>query len=302
MSTKDWLEKDYYKVLGVSNKASDAEIKKAFRKLAQQYHPDANKDNAAAEAKFKEISEAYGVVGDQKTRKEYDQARSLFGGGNRFTAGPGGPDLGDLFGGGGNISDLFGGLFSGFGSGGFTAQEAYRPVRGSDVETSAQISFTDALGGVQVTIPGVVGNVTTRIPAGVKDGQRIRVRGKGQPGSNGGSNGDLFVVVAVGTHPLFGRKGKNITIEVPISFTEAALGAEIEVPTLDRGKVRLRIPAGTQSGQTLRVRGKDSADPDLLVSVKVLIPTQLDAEATQALVNFAKIADTSDLRANLFQE
>jgi molecular chaperone DnaJ len=302
LSTKDWLEKDYYQILGVSKQASDDEIKKSFRKLAQQYHPDANKDNPAAEEKFKNISEAYGVIGNQKNRKEYDEARSLFGSGYRFTAGPGGrgPDMNDILGG-HNISDLLGGLFGGGGGfSGFGQQADFRrPRRGGDVETRAAISFTDALHGMTLTVPGLSGNVQTRVPAGVKDGQRIKLKGKGQPGADGGPDGDMFVTISVTPHRLFGRKGKSITLSVPVTFAEAALGTEIEVPTLGGGKVRLRIPAGTGNGQTFRVRGRNEGDPDLLVSVAIEVPKKLSDEARQQLAEYAKL-ESLDPRAKLF--
>ncbi|MDR1430698.1 MAG: DnaJ domain-containing protein [Propionibacteriaceae bacterium] len=303
MSTKDWLEKDYYQILGVSKQASDTEIKKAFRKLAQQYHPDANKDNPGAEEKFKDVSEAYAVIGNSKNRKEYDEARSLFGSGYRFAAGPSGqsPDMNDILGG-RNISDLLGGLFGGGGFSGFGQQSDFRrPQRGGDVETQATISFNDALNGATINVAGLSGNVQTRVPAGVKDGQRIKIKGKGQPGADGGPNGDMFVKIGVTGHRLFGRKGKDVTLAAPVTFAEAALGTEIEVPTLAGGKVRLRIPAGTPNGQTFRVRSRSEGEPDMLVNVEIEVPKTLDDAARQQLAEYAKLEDLNP-RAKLFAE
>jgi molecular chaperone DnaJ len=310
------LEKDYYKMLGVSKDASEDEIKKAFRKLARKYHPDANKDNPEAEQRFKEISEANSVIGDAKTRAEYDEARSLFGSGYRFQAGAGGrpgagPSMEDVFGSagaGGSISDLLGGLFGqggsqGFGNApGFGAQGFRVPRPGADVETRAVLSLADALSGVQVSLPtGGGGQAKVRIPAGVKDGQRIRVKGRGQPGIDGGPHGDLFVVVAVKAQPPFGCKGKSLTLSAPITFAEAALGAEIEVPTLDGSVVKLRIPAGTPSGRVFRAKGKGVAGGDLLVSVEVQIPATLTEEAKQALQSYEELVGQENPRAALLE-
>ncbi len=374
MSTKDYLEKDYYKVLGVSKDAKPEEIKKAFRKLARQYHPDQNKTNADAEAKFKEVSEANSILSDPAKRKEYDEARSLFGGGGfRFPgAGQGGPSVEDLFRGAGDsgIGDLFGNLFGGA----TTSRRTSRgPRRGADIEGEVTIDFASALAGSTVTMQttsdaacptchgtgarpgsqprvcpvcqgsgmqtstsGGVFAVTepcrecrgrgmivddpcatcqgsgrgqstrtmqVRIPAGVTDGQRIRIKGKGGAGENSGASGDLYVLVHVRPHKVFGRKGDHLTVTVPVTFAEAALGAEISVPTLDDGPVRLKVPAGTPNGRTFRVRGRGvkggATDGDLLVTVEVEVPTHLSDEAKAALADYQEKAGGGDPRAHL---
>ncbi|MGW5782160.1 molecular chaperone DnaJ [Streptomyces sp. NPDC003863] len=386
MSTKDFVEKDYYKVLGVPKDATEAEIKKAYRKLARENHPDANKGDASAEARFKEISEANDVLGDPKKRKEYDDARALFGNGGFRAGGPGAGgsfnfDLGDLFGGaqggaggggfgGGGIGDVFGGLFNR--GGGATRTQ---PRRGQDIESEVTLSFTEAIEGATVPLrmssqqpctacsgtgdkngtprvcPTCVGTgqvsrgsgggfsltdpcadckgrgliaenpcevckgsgrakssrtMQVRIPAGVSDNQKIRLRGKGAPGERGGPNGDLYVVVHVDAHPVFGRKDDNLTVTVPVSFSEAALGGEIKVPTLGGPAVTLKLPAGTPNGRTMRARGKgavrkDGTRGDLLVTVEVAVPKELDDKAREALETFREATASEDPRAELFQ-
>jgi molecular chaperone DnaJ len=279
---KEWMEKDYYAVLGVAKDASQAEIKKAYRKLAQKNHPDANPGDAEAEARFKEINEAYDVLGDPEERKEYDHVREM----GYFVGGPGGNQqyvrVEDLFGGGrggtsfdffSNIGDLLGGAGRAGGRG---------PRPGADLSGDLNLSFHDAIAGTtrEMSIDGR--RIKVRIPKGVADRTRIRVPGKGAPGSNGGPAGDLYVTVHVASHPIFGRSGKDLEITVPVTYTEAALGAEIDVPTLD-GKVRLRLPAGTSSGKTFKVPGR-GVEPaagkpgDLLVTVEVAVPADLDEE------------------------
>ncbi len=389
MSTKDYVEKDYYKVLGVPKDATEAEIKKSYRKLAREYHPDANKGDAKAEERFKEISEANDILSDAKRRKEYDEARTLFGNGG-FRAPGGGPaggaggfgfDLGDLFGGGqpggtgqgggfgGGLGDVFGGLFN-RGSG-----TRVQPRRGQDVESEVTLSFTEAVDGATVPLrmssaapctacagtgdkkgtprvcPTCVGTgqvsrgrgggfsltdpcvdckgrgmiaqdpcdvckgsgrarssrtMQVRIPAGVSDGQRIRLRGKGAPGERGGPNGDLYVVVHVHAHPVFGRRGDNLTVAVPVTFPEAALGGEIKVPTLGGPPVTLKLPPGTPNGRTLRARGKgavrkDGSRGDLLVTVEVSVPSRVEGDALSALESYREATAGRDPRAELFK-
>ncbi len=391
MSTRDFIEKDYYAALGVPQGADAGEIKKAYRKLAQELHPDKNPGNAEAESRFKEVSEAYDVLSDPKRRGEYDEARRLFGAGGAGAragfpgGGPGFPgggqtfDFGDLFNGGatpggpgaaggrgpGGLGDLLGGLFGGAGGGTARArsQAASGPARGQDVETEATLSFDEAVLGVTVPLrmqspgscPTCAGSgakpgtsphtcpvcqgagvtsrsqgafafsepcrncrgtgsvvddpcptcsgsgitsqtrtITVRMPAGVKDGQRIRLAGKGAPGRRGGPAGDLFVVVHVSEHALFGRKDDDLTLTVPISFAEAALGTTLTVPTLD-GTVSLKVPAGTASGRTLRVRGRGvpakGRTGDLLVTLDVAVPVRLTAAQRKVVETLAEEMD-----------
>jgi molecular chaperone DnaJ len=370
MSARDYVEKDYYAALGVSKDASAPDVKKAYRKLARKYHPDANGGDTKAEEKFKEISEAYDVLSDTTKRKEYDEARTLFGnGGFRVprggTAGGGATfDLGDLFGGatggggaGGGLGDLLGGLFGGGRRGGTAAG----PRRGADVEAEVTLSFTDATEGATVPLtlsgpqtcptcsgtgakPGTTPRVCpvcsgtgmetnnqggfafaepcrhcrgrglliddpcptchgegraitsrtirARIPAGVADNQRIRLKGKGQPGERGGPSGDLIVTVHVQSHSLFGRKGDNLTVKLPVTFVEAVMGATVKVPTLEGSPVSVKIPPGTPNGKVLRVRDKgvtkrDGSRGALLVTIEVTVPTTLSDEAREALQAYA---------------
>lgn len=381
MSQADWLDKDFYKILGVSKKADATEIKKAYRKLARELHPDTNPD-PKAEDKFKAVSEAYDVLGDANSRKEYDEIRAMKStGGFRFPKGgnaggqggfnPG--DLGDIFGRGGQaggFSDVFSGLFN---RGTTTA----RARRGQDIESEVNISFSEALDGVTLPLrlateaacgschgtgartgstprvcptcegtgqraqnlggfafaepcdeclgrglvvddpcPTCYGSgraqtsktVNARVPAGVKDGQRIKLKGKGGPGEAGGANGDLYIVVHVDKHPVFTRSGDNLEITVPITFDEAALGGTIKVPVLGGSTVTLRVPPGTANGRTFRVRGKgaarrDGSKGDMLVAVKVAVPTEseLTMEARQALAAYQQAMAGHDPRADLLK-
>ncbi|APX04483.1 molecular chaperone DnaJ [Arthrobacter sp. QXT-31] len=313
------MDKDFYKILGVAKDASDADIKKAYRKLARQYHPDTNSGDTAAEKKFKDISEAYSVLSDPDERQQYDAIRAM-GGGARFaphgagsTANGGFEDLfGGLFTGGGGrhsggfstaggvppeFADLFGG---GFGGGPAGYQRA--PQKGADRTASTSISFAGSIRGTTIGLREPDGEVIdVRVPAGIKDGQKVRVRGKGQYGPAG--NGDLLVTVNVKPHDFYTRDGDNLRIHVPVSFPEAALGADIEVPTIDGEHVRMRVPAGTPSGRTLRVKGRgvktSKATGDLLVTIDVAVPQNLSKEAEEAVKAFAAATNGADVRQGL---
>jgi molecular chaperone DnaJ len=323
MANQDWFDKDFYKSLGVASTASDTDIKKAYRKLAKTLHPDKNPGDVASEQRFKEVSEAYSVLSDAGTRKEYDAVRAMSRGGARFTAGsgPSGGFSDDVFSGffsrqsgrtsgGGNVNmdDLLAGLFANSGGGGGfgTGAGAGAPRTGSDVEASAALSFRQAVAGDTVTLQRADGStVTTRVPAGVKDGQKIRLRGKGNPGPAGA--GDLILTITVEPHPLFGRSGDDLTVTVPVTFPEAALGAQITVPTFDGSSVTVKLPAGTPSGRTLRVRGKgvrrkDGAVGDLLVNVLVTVPQKLDGAAKDAVEAYASATSSDDPRVGLFEQ
>ena len=290
MAQRDWAEKDYYKVLGIDKTASKDEIKRAYRKLAQKNHPDANKGDAAAEARFKDISEAYSILSNDQKRAEYDQMRKLIeAGGDRFYGfTPGGGEnvrvnIGDLFGNGtgaGVFDDLLGGF-------GFRARG---PQRGADLESEVTLTFDQAISGATMTLES---GTRVRIPPGVKNGARIRVSGKGQA-VPGGQPGDLYVRVSVQPHPIFSSAGNgDIGLTLPVTFVEAALGAKIEVPTLD-GSVTVKVPAGTSSGKTLRVRGRGAPRPkggngDLLVKIDVEVPRKLSRREKEALEHFAEL-------------
>lgn len=308
MSQADWVKKDFYAILGVDKKASQADIKKAYRKLAQRYHPDNNPGDKSAEEKFKEIAEAHDILSDPKKRAEYDRLREMLasgGGFGGFGRAAGGSrnvridDFGDLFGGGGvGFDDIFGGLFGGGGGAGFRRT----PSKGADIEAQITISFEDALKGATVELrvpPGGVSasrTIKARIPPMVKDGDRIRLAGKGSPGSDGGPAGDLYVKVNVRPHPLFGRKDRDVTLQLPITFSEAALGAEIPVPTLNGKAVKLKIPPGTPAGKTFRIRGKagsDGAKGDLLVTVQVAVPPKLSKEEKELVRRLGEIVRDS---------
>ncbi|MBK1784729.1 molecular chaperone DnaJ [Prauserella cavernicola] len=392
MSAREWIGKDFYRELGVSSDASQDEIKKAYRKLARENHPDANPGNAQAETKFKAVSEAYGVLSDTAKRKEYDEARRLFGsggpGGFGFPGagggaggGGGGFDINDLFGqnaaggaggggGFGGLGDMLGNLFGRRGAGGGTT--AARGQRGADVETDVRIDFAEAVKGATLplrlsspascatcggngarpgtsprTCPTCAGSglvsrsqgafafsepcrdcrgrgsiiddpcpecagegistrtrtLTVRIPAGVDDNQRIRLGGQGEPGRGGATAGDLYVRVHVNPHPVFGRSGNDLTITVPVEFSELVLGTTLTVPTLD-AKVSLKVPSGTSSGRTLRVRGKgitkrDGTQGDLLVTLQVVIPGKVDGTAKAALESYAEAVAKHDPRPEI---
>jgi molecular chaperone DnaJ len=294
MAQRDWFEKDYYRVLGVDEKASKDEIKRAYRKLAQKYHPDTNKGDAGAEQRFKEISEAHSVLSNDSKRKEYDEIR-------RFARTGGGPGVGFGRGGRGatrvnvgDIGDLFGGLFGDevpvediFG---FRVRR-----RGQDAETEAHLTFEEAVNG---TTFDLADGTKVRVPAGVNDGARIKVAGKGGPGPEGGDPGDLYVRVHVEPHPFFslGSNG-DLIVDFPVTITEASLGEKVEVPTLD-GNVMVKIPPGTRAGKTLRVKGRGGPRSrggrgDLLVKVRVEVPQKLSKKERELLEEFAALHETS---------
>lgn len=371
---KDWVDKDFYKVLGVSPNASQDEIKRAYRKLAQQLHPDANPDDPTAEDRFKDVSEANATLSDEEQRTEYDQIRRMVDSGGFQGYGGGGPfgaggqqfrveDLGDLLGGAGGLGDLFNTGRSGGRSG---------PSRGADFQTELHLSFEDAFHGVTTSV-AVEGEATCRhcggsggepgtpvqvcptcrgagtvaqsqgffsisqpcpqcrgtgklieqpcstcrgrgsevrsrtikvkIPPGVADSSAIRVRGKGAPGRNSGPPGDLIVGVHVARHPIFRRKGQNLTLRLPVTFTEATLGNAISVPTMN-GTVKLKIPAGTRSGKIFRVRGKGvprqrGKAGDLMVTVEVAVPQKLPKAAKKLLEEYAEEYEQESPRAHL---
>jgi molecular chaperone DnaJ len=362
MSAKDY-QKDYYKTLGVPKTATAAEIKKSYRELARKWHPDANKGSADAEERFKEITEAYNVLSDVKQRKEYDEARSMFGGfrvpaGSR--PGQGGTfDLGDLFGGNDGLGDVLGGIFRNR-----PGTASSRARRGADVETETTLAFGDAIEGpclvcggtgaksgtvpkvcpdchgtgqqsrnlggfglsepcktcrgrglvVEDPCPACSGSgramssrtIQARIPAGVADGQRIKIPGKGAPGEHGGKAGDLYVRVHVTPHGVFGRSGENLTVTVPVTITELALGAVIKVPTHRGPAVTVRIPPGTPNGKVFRVAGrgvrrKDGTLGSLLATVDVTVPHDLSSKAKSALEDLRIATAGPDPREDLLR-
>jgi molecular chaperone DnaJ len=382
---REWFEKDYYQVLGVAKDAAPKDITKAYRKLARDNHPDTHPGDNAAEERFKAVSAAYDVLGDEAKRKEYDEVRALgpmggggFGGGGfNPTSGPGGfnGQTFDFNVGSDGLGDMLGQMF-GRGRRGGGPSAAGGPQRGDDLSATLTLDFADAAHGITTTLyltsdaqcstchgsgarpgtqpkvcsqcggrgvidenqgffsfsspcrachgAGVVvedpcptcrgtgverrpREVQVRIPAGVSDGQRIRLKGRGGPGRNGGPAGDLFVECHVTPHRIFGRDGDNLTVRVPITFAEAALGSTIEVPTLDGAPVKLRLKAGTQSGSRHRVRHKGiaskasrgSSHGDLIVTVDVQVPTDLTTEQRQAVESYAAATTTSP-RAGLF--
>ena len=299
MAAKDLYEKDYYQILGVANSADAAAIKKQYRKLARELHPDKTKGDKKLEDRFKAVSEAYDILSDSKKRREYDDARQAFksgrvppgfnGGGQGFNGG----DFSDLFGPSGDIfSTLFGGA---------------RQRHGADLQTEASISFKDSIYGTELNLRlspsgSAPTSITTRVPAGIKDGAKIKIKGRGAPGAAG--PGDLYVLVHVTPHPIFSRKDENIHLTLPITFSEAALGADISIPTLDGDEVTVRIAPGTPSGRTLRVKGrgvkKGSSVGDLMIILDVRIPQRVDGEAKRAIEEFANATKDFNPRAELF--
>ena len=293
MAARDLYEKDFYKVLGVSKTASADEIKKKYRQLARDLHPDQNKGDSAKEERFKEVSEAYDILSDAKKRAEYDEARSLFerGGMPRGGANYQG-DFSDLFGG-GSPQDIFANLFGG----------RRGPRKGQDLQTESTITFRESIYGttldLRLNVEGKAQQITARVPAGVQDGAKIRVKGKGAPGEAG--PGDLFIYLHVKPHPVFGRKGDNLTVNLPITFAEAALGADVKVPTLEGTEVTVRIAPGTPSGRTLRVKGRGvtrgHATGDLLVTVDVQVPRRAEGKVEAAIKAFAEATKDEDVRS-----
>jgi len=284
MASQDWIEKDFYKILGVSKDVSDADLKKAYRKLAKDNHPDLHPGDAAAEARFKDISEAYDVLSDAEQRREYDAIRAM-GGGARFQAGGQGAGFEDVF------SNFFGGGgFQGGGFPGFGGFGGFGPQRGQDLSTTASINFIDSVNGTTVKLNLRNESVSVKVPAGIQDGQKLKVKGKGQPSPNGGPAGDLVVTIKVKPHAVFTRDGDNIRVSVPVTYAEATLGATIEVPVLGGDPVKLKVAAGTPNGRTLRVKGKGvqfgSRQGDLLATVEVMVPGHLPAKAKKLLEQF----------------
>ena len=298
MAAKDLYEKDFYAILGVDKKASADEIKKKYRTLARELHPDKTKGDAALEEKFKAVSEAYDILSDSKKRAEYDEARSLFErGGFRgpMGGGAGGGDFSDLFGG-GSPNDIFANLFGGGGV-------RRGPRKGQDLQTESTITFKEAVFGTTLELKlstdgGKPQTITARVPAGVNDGAKIRVKGKGAPGEAG--PGDLFILLHVKPHPIFSRKAENIVLTLPVTFVEATLGADIKVPTLDGEEVTVRLAPGTPNGRTLRVKGrgikKGSVTGDLLATIDVQVPQKIEGEANEALKKFAEATSSHDVR------
>ncbi|MDO4917489.1 MAG: DnaJ C-terminal domain-containing protein [Rothia sp. (in: high G+C Gram-positive bacteria)] len=327
MASENWLNQDFYKVLGVSEDASDADIKKAYRKLARTYHPDQNPGDETAEKKFKEVSEAYDVLSDKKDREEYDQIRKYGAAGFAGAQGGGFPGgFGGGFPGGGqnvnfgqaggqniNIEDLLGGMFGGgaggfggfggsnFGGGGF--QQA--PRKGADIEANARISFKDAFNGTERSVTLPTGKTTKiRIPAGVKDGQKLKLRGKGQQGPGGA--GDLIVHVFVDSHPVFEREGNDVIVHVPVSLQEAVEGAVLEVPTPDGNSVKLRLAASAPAGRKMRAKGRgfktSKGTGNLIVIPEVELPTEISAEAQEAFEKFVQLAPQGSVRDELMRK
>lgn len=302
---KEWLEKDYYTTLGVSKTASSKEIKKGFRKLAREFHPDNNPDDAVAEARFKEINEAYDTLSDDDERKEYDHVREM----GYFVGDTGGHQqyvrVEDLFGGrtttGGGFQDLLGGLGDLFGQGG--RQHQPRPMAGRNLQADLSLTFHEALAGATKSVNVDGRKVNVKIPRGIADGTKVRLTGKGEPGSNSGPPGDLFVRVHVARHPIFERSGKrDLKIDVPVTLAEAALGAVIQVPTLD-GSTKIRVPRGTQSGTIMKVSGKgvetSAGTGDLLVTIEAMVPTELTESERELLEAFRDARSSDNPREHL---
>jgi molecular chaperone DnaJ len=306
MASQDWFDKDFYKVLGVAKDVSEAELKKTYRKLSRKYHPDTNPGDAKAEAKFKEISEAYSVLSDSKERAEYDQMRAM-GPGPRFNQGPGSGAGGQQYSGGfpgganmgGGFEDVFANLFGG---GGFNRG----PQKGADLSMSTTLDFIDGVKGTQLKVRLGSGETTIKIPAGVQDGQKIKIAGKGQASPNGGPAGDLIISVTVKSHPVFTRDGMNLRVTVPVTFAEAVIGATIQVPTLGGEPVKLKVAPGTPNGRVLRVKGRgvvtSKGEGDLLATVDIAVPSHVSEKAKKALEAFEELLPDEDPRSELLNK
>ena len=325
MSGEDWLQKDFYKVLGVSKDADEATIKKAYRKLARTWHPDQNKGNPEAEERFKEIGEAYTVLSNPEQRQQYDAIRSMGAGGFRGGAGGGGAsgvnfeDLFGAFGGGNggnvrfstsgggagiNLDDIFG-AFGGFGGAhGSPYQQA--PQKGEDLHASTRITLKQSLSGVNIKLAVSGKPMTVKVPKGIKDGQSVRLRGKGKASINGGSAGDLIVTIHVEEDPVYSREGNDLRMTLPVTFAEATLGANVELPLIDGSTVTVKVPAGSDSGRTLRLKGRGVATKkdtgDLLATISVVVPKDLTPEQLDSIKALADSLDQSDPRAELMKK
>jgi len=344
VSGEDWLQKDFYKVLGVSKDADEATIKKAYRKLARTWHPDQNKGNPEAEERFKEIGEAYTVLSNPEQRQQYDAIRAMGAGGFRGGAGGSGAsgvnfeDIFGAFGGGNggnvrfatnggagiNLDDILG-AFGGFGGGssrgsspfagasqfgdfggahGASYQQA--PQKGEDLHASTRITLRQSLSGVNIKL-AVSGNpMTVKVPKGIKDGQSVRLRGKGKASLNGGATGDLIVTIHVEEDPIYSREGNDLRMTLPVTFAEATLGAKVEVPLIDGSTVTVKVPAGSDSGRTLRLKGRGVATKtdtgDLLATISVVVPKDLTPEQLDSIKALADGLDQGDPRAELVKK
>lgn len=328
MSGEDWLQKDFYKVLGVSKDADEATIKKAYRKLARTWHPDQNKGNPEAEERFKEIGEAYTVLSNPEQRQQYDAIRTMGAGGFRGGAGGGGAsgvnfeDIFGAFGGGNggnvrfstsgggagiNLDDILG-AFGGFGGGSSRGSSPYQqaPQKGEDLHASTRITLKQSLSGVNIKLAVSGKPMTVKVPKGIKDGQSVRLRGKGKASINGGSAGDLIVTIHVEEDPVYSREGNDLRMTLPVTFAEATLGANVELPLIDGSTVTVKVPAGSDSGRTLRLKGRGVATKkgtgDLLATISVVVPKDLTPEQLDSIKSLADSLDQSDPRAELMKK
>lgn len=300
---------DYYQVLGVSRSASQDEVRRAYKKLARELHPDKRPGDQQAAQRFAEVTEAWEVLGNPEKRKQYDQFGQTFRGGEGPFQGGGNPFHGFGGGGGVDLEDLLGGMFGGGFGGGGGSRGRSRPQKGSNISTEITVPFSVAAAGgehsLTVTAGGSDSQITVRIPAGVNSGQTIRLAGQGNPGSGGAPAGDLMVTIRVAPHPWFRREGANLIVEVPVTPAEAALGARVEVPLLSDGTVVLTIPPGTCGGAKLRLRGKGVRNPktgepgDQLVLIRIVVPAELSAEQRSLYERLQEVSEESP-RAGLW--